>query len=490
MNRDATIFAEHAWLERGWAPNVRLTARDGHFVAIETGQMAGGGDIRVDAALPGLVNAHSHAFQRALVAQTEAPSLGPGGAGATSLRAGPVTDSFWSWRDGMYRLAARISPDALRVVARQLYAELLAGGYTSVVEFHYLFADAPDAMLQALAGAASDVGIRLVWVPVLYAYSGFGGAPPTAGQRPFVLAEEDYMAHLEAALRLEGTFFRVGAGVHSLRAASMDMTRRVADWARRHKRPMHLHIAEQPREVDDCLTWAGKRPVAWLLGEVDVDAAWCLVHATHMDADETETLARTGAVVCVCPTTEANLGDGFFSLAPWLRAGGALAIGSDSQVGTNAYEELRWLEYGQRLLTGARNVASGAVQPATGFGNAAAGDKAVADVANGNKAAADVLFSRVLRGGCQAAGLLGGRLNEPGLAVGAPADLVAFGLGDARFAGHSEHTWLSALVFSAEPPRADFVMTGGRVAVQGGACRHLPGGHATEFARIMGTLNA
>lgn len=498
-----TIFAERAWLPDGWARNVRLTVAAGRFVSVETGQAARPQDIRIDTALPGLVNAHSHAFQRALVARTEAPrgKEAPGPNDACDRAGEP--DSFWSWRDGMYRLAARISPDALRIVARQLYAELLAGGYTSVVEFHYLFADGPTghgtpggeqpsdgslpgarAMMQALADAASDVGIRLIWVPVLYAYSGFGATPPGAAQRLFVLAEKDYMAHLEEALNAEkalggeGALFRVGAGVHSLRAVTMDMTRRVADWARRHDRPMHLHIAEQPKEVEDCVAATGHRPVTWLLGKADVDASWCLVHATHMDAAETEALARTGAVVCVCPTTEANLGDGFFQLRDWLEAGGKLAIGSDSQVGTNAYEELRWLEYGQRLATGRRNVASSSC-PDRGL------------------PAADVLFDAVLRGGYQAAGLdvmsedeRGAGSPPDGLAVGALADLAAFRGDDVRFAGHAEQMLLAALVFSATPPQPDRVMTAGRWAVVRGVCTGLSAAHRTEFARIMSELHA
>jgi len=479
-----TIFAAWARLPGGWARSVRLTVAAGRFASVEPDQRPGPGDIRVDTALPGLVNAHSHAFQRALVARSEAPAQAApgefaGGDDVGSAVRSPRVDSFWSWREAMYDLAARMSPDALRVVARQLYAELLAGGYTSVVEFHYLFAAEPGepgsrrgarVMMEAVAQAARDVGIRLIWVPVLYAYSGFGDAPPGPGQRPFVLAEDDYVAHLEEAMELEGALCRVGAGVHSLRAASMDMTQRVAAWARGKGRPMHIHIAEQPAEIEACLKATGQRPVSFLLAEARPDASWCLVHATHMDALERDMLAATGAAVCVCPTTEANLGDGLFGLAPWLAARAPLAIGSDSQVGTNAYDELRWLEYGQRLASGTRNVAS----HAEGQGRGAARCRPTADV----------LFDAVLRGGHRAAGL-GGETERIGLVAGAAADLVAFRDEAARFAGHADASRLSALVFSATPPRADRVMTAGRWVLAEGACPGLAALRLSEFGSMM-----
>ncbi|MCC7330687.1 MAG: formimidoylglutamate deiminase, partial [Gammaproteobacteria bacterium] len=311
--------------------------------------------------LPGMPNVHSHAFQRALAGCTE--------------WAGPGADSFWSWRERMYALARQLAPADIEAIATWLYVEMLEAGYTSVCEFHYLhhqpdgrpYAD-PAATSRALIRAAAAAGIRLTLLPVLYQQGGFGGRPPGPAQRAFVHALPGYFALLEALRGGQGPLLRVGIALHSLRAVAPGALDEVLAWraATDPQCPVHIHVAEQPREVAECQAWSGRRPVEWLLERGVVDAHWCLVHATHMTGGEARALAQSGAVAGLCPTTEANLGDGLFPLAEFLAAGGRIGIGSDSHVSVSPVEELRWLEYGQRLATGRRNVAATAAEPHCG----------------------------------------------------------------------------------------------------------------------------
>jgi formimidoylglutamate deiminase len=296
----------------------------------------------------GIANLHSHAFQRAMAGMAERQT-DPG-------------DSFWTWRETMYRMAGRFDPDTLHAVASQLYAEMLEAGYTTVCEFHYLhhapdgrpYAD-PAAMSLALVRAARDTGIRLTLLPVLYMTGGFDGRPLGERQRRFGHDVDAFLALLGALRTDEDAALRVGCALHSLRAVPPDAMAAVLAALPRDL-PMHIHIAEQLGEVQDCLALRGARPVEWLLGNADVDARWTLVHATHLERGEVDGIARSGATVAICPTTEANLGDGLFPLRPYLDAGGAIGIGSDSQVSVSPVEELRWLEYGQRLATHHRNI--------------------------------------------------------------------------------------------------------------------------------------
>jgi len=307
--------------------------------------------INGDWRLPGLVNAHSHAFQRAMSGLTE--------------RRGPGEDSFWSWRERMYALAARFDPDSLRDVAAMLYAEMLEAGYTAVCEFHYLhhaadgrpYAD-PAAMSLALIDAAKETGIGLLLLPALYQHGGFDQRPLAVRQRRFELATDDYLALLARLREHHASEFLSGVCFHSLRAVSEASMREVLDSEIGSHGPIHLHIAEQVAEVEDCLAHRGARPVQWLLDQFPINARWNLVHATHLDDAETRALAASGACVVLCPTTEANLGDGLFPLADYCHSGGRIAIGSDSHASVSVCEELRWLEYGQRLLTQRRNVAA------------------------------------------------------------------------------------------------------------------------------------
>ena len=441
-------FAHKALLPGGWRDGVRLEAADGCWATVTAGVEPSAGDVLLDCVIPGIVNAHSHAFQRAL-------------AGHTEQRPPAGRDSFWSWRQRMYALAAAVDADALRVVARQLYAEMLQAGYTAVAEFHYLHRDGAakkgSAMRDALIAAASDTGIRLRYIPVLYERAGFESPEPTADQRRFVLTVDEYLEHVEAAA---AAGVATGAGVHSLRAVRPASVAAVAAHARRHGLPVHVHVAEQRREVNECLASYGRRPVRWLLENCDVDAQWCLVHATHVDVDESAALAASGAVVCLCPSTEANLGDGVFPLQRYLGAGGRIAIGSDSHVSINPFEELRWLEYGQRLVAEERNIAADA------GGHTGSG-----------------LFRLALEGGAAAAG------EKAGLVPGAPADLVELSRDDPMLAGHDDDSRIDALVFSGFRLPIDRVMAAGRWVVSEGRAAGADDA-AAEFADVARQLRA
>lgn len=312
--------------------------------------------------VPGIANLHSHAFQRAMAGLAERRST----AGTAPA------DSFWTWRETMYHFAARMDPDSLHAVAYQLYVEMLEAGYTTVCEFHYLhqqpggvpYAD-PAAMSLALVAAAQEAGIRLTLLPVLYMEGGFDGRALSERQRRFGLGVEAYLHLLEGLHARQGRGLRVGCALHSLRAVPAAAMAQVLG-ALPAQLPVHIHIAEQQAEVDDCLAARGARPVRWLLDHAPVDARWTLVHATHLDAGEVQGIARSGATVALCPTTEANLGDGLFPLVDYQAAGGAWGIGSDSHIMVSPVEELRWLEYGQRLASHRRNVVADPANVSTG----------------------------------------------------------------------------------------------------------------------------
>ena len=448
------ILARRAFLNSGWAEDVLITVRDGEIAEVSTGVSSPpAAALSAGIVIPGLTNAHSHAFQRAL-------------AGRTERRSGAAHDSFWTWRERMYELTARLDAGSLAAVARQAYTEMLAAGYTSVVEFHYLFRDRTgsgdgDSMFEALCQAARDSGIRLIYLPVLYERAGFDRPAPEAGQRRFAMDVDRFLAHHERAAGAASGRVTVGIGAHSLRAVSEASLGRVAVRAAASGAPLHLHLAEQRRELVDCLRACGVRPVRWLLDRFDVDERWCLVHATHVNDGETHDLAASGAVVCLCPSTEGNLGDGLFPLERFLRAGGRMAIGSDSQATIDPFEELRWLEYGQRLASESRNVAS-IEHPHVGR----------------------ELFGRALAGGAQAAGA-----SRFGLAPGAPADLVVLDADDPMLAGHGPATLLDALLFSGYRVPIERVMVHGEWKVMDG--EHVDRAPAArDFATALTGLGA
>lgn len=432
----STLWFEQACLPDGWAGRVRLTLRDGLIAAIEAGVAATPGDERHAIGLPGLPNLHSHAFQRGMAGLAEV--------------AGPAADSFWTWRDIMYRFVGRIDPTALRALAALAYVEMLEGGFTRVGEFHYLHHDPagagyadPAEMAAAIAAAAEESGIALTLLPVFYAHSGFGGASPGEAQRRFITDPAGFGRLVEASRATVATLADavVGIAPHSLRAATLDELREILPLAAGG--PVHIHVAEQEKEVADCLAWSGRRPVEWLFEHLPVGREWCLVHATHMTEAETDRLAASGAVAGLCPITEANLGDGLFPATRFAMAGGSFGIGSDSNVLIDATEELRLLEYGQRLAARGRNLVAGGEGRSTGA----------------------VLYRAALAGGARALGA------PAGLAEGAPADIVSLRADHPSLVGRGGDALIDALVFAAGRPAIDCVWRRGARLVSAGRHR-------------------
>jgi formimidoylglutamate deiminase len=434
------LFAQDALLPAGWSKDVLLTWNDaGQLTRVQVDtQPHAGTPTASGPIIPGMPNLHSHAFQRAF-------------AGLTEFR-GSGEDSFWSWRSLMYRFAAQLSPAQVEAIATWLYVEMLEAGYTSVCEFHYLHHDrdgrpyADDAELAlALLRAADRAGIGLTLLPVLYQASGFGGQPPNAGQGRFVRSTESMLRLLER-LRpaCESQRARLGLAPHSLRAVAPEALRDVLVGldAIDATAPIHIHIAEQTAEVEACLAWSGQRPVAWLLDHAPVDARWCLVHATHMDADEYRRAAASAVVAGRCPTTEANHGDGLFDFGAWRANGGRWGVGSDSHACVNVAEELLMLEYGQRLATRQRNIGADAAQPSV----------------------ATALTLAAVQGGAQASGRA-----VAGLAVGQQADFVMLDADHPALAGLGGSDMLSSHVFASHRSNAiAAAWVAGRPRVAGG----------------------
>ena len=443
------VFAGKAYLPDGWADDVRISVVDGRISAVDKGVAVAADDTEVGFVVPGLCNAHSHAFQRALAGHTEQRS--PAG-----------RDNFWTWRERMYELAGRVGAEELTAIARQVYCEMLAAGYTAVAEFHYLHRDpldpnATDTMFDAIATAARESGIRLTYVPVHYERAGFEDPEPSSQQVSFAMPVDEFLDHQARAA--ETSDVTVGIGAHSLRAVARESLQKIASVAADSFVPMHIHVAEQQREVDQCLASYGRRPVRWLLENFDVGRNWCLVHATHMDEEEVTALAASGAVAGLCPSTEANLGDGLFPLHRFLANGGRIAIGSDSHISINPFEELRWLEYGQRLASQTRNVVS------------------LRESHVGSE-----LFERALEGGAAASGQ-----EAVGIGVGTPADFLVLNDEDPMLAGHSDTTRLDALVFSGYPLPVERVMVAGEWRVID--AMHLERDTArAEFANALARL--
>jgi formimidoylglutamate deiminase len=434
------LFAEHAYLPDGWRRNVLLEwTSDGslHRVTPDLPNAPQGVARASGPVMPGMPNLHSHAFQRAM-------------AGLTEYRANP-TDSFWSWRELMYRFAARITPDDLGAIARWLYVEMLKSGYTSVCEFHYVH-HAPDGqrygnpaeLAQRVVEAARDTGIGMTMLPVLYQYSGFGAQAPRDDQRRFINTPDELLAIIDSLRRVQPELgaLRYGVAPHSLRAVSRASLRALLEGldAALPGAPVHIHIAEQTAEVNACLETEGVRPVQWLLDRFDVNARWCLVHATHIDANETVALAKSGAVAGLCLTTEANLGDGIFPAHDYLNADGVFGIGSDSHIGVDWRSELRLLEYGQRLVRRERNVLAASSQTKV----------------------ADRLFDAALKGGAHATGR-----HVSALEAGARADWIVLDADHPNLAEQQPETWLSSIVFCehGDTPVRD-VYTGGERVVE------------------------
>jgi len=449
------LFARHALLADGWRRDVLLEWDvRGDLTRVAPDASLPLGVARVDYVLPGMINLHSHAFQRAL--------------GGLAERAGDGSDSFWTWRELMYRVANRITPEQMEAVAAQLYAECLRHGYTAVCEFHYIqrapgghVYGQPAETAQRVAAAAREAGMGLTLLPVMYAYAGFGDTPLKPEQERFRTDPAQVLRIVEALEPLRGPQLEVGAAPHSLRAVSAGQLRELVQ-GMPAGRPLHIHVAEQKLEVQQCVEAVGQRPVEYLMEQTDVDARWCLVHATHLSRAEHDGLAASGAVAGLCPTTEANLGDGLFPLAPYIAAGGRFGIGSDSHVSQSPVEELRWLEYGQRLGHQRRNIA----------------------VTHAERDVGAFLWQGALAGGAQASGR---RLGL--LAPGRRADLLVLDSAHPNLDGVPPHEVLGRFLFSGNDNLVRDVLAGGHWVVQGG--RHkAQDAIAQRYKTAVRTLHA
>jgi formimidoylglutamate deiminase len=423
-----------ALLPSGWANDVLVVVADGAVAEVTAGVAPAAGDERHQIAIPGLASLHSHAFQRGM-------------AGLAELR-GDTTDTFWTWRETMYRFALEMTPDDVADVATLLYVEMLEQGFTRVGEFHYLHHDrdgSPYAnlaeMASRIAEAAGASGIGLTLLPSFYAHGSFGGAAPHPRQRRFICSVDQFAAVVAASREVVGRLpgANVGIAPHSLRAVTPDELAAIVPLA--EAGPIHIHAAEQVREVEDCLASSGRRPVEWLLEHAPVDPRWCLIHATHTTASEVAAFARTGAVAGLCPVTEASLGDGIFSAREFLDAGGRFGIGTDSNVLVGIADELRQLEYGQRLKHRERNVLSG--RPGASTGRA--------------------LFDYALAGGAQALAQ-----TTAGLKPGARADIITLDLAHPSLAGRQGDAVIDGWIFAAGSGAIDCVWAGGSKVVEGG----------------------
>lgn len=436
-NPTKALFFAHALLPDGWADDVRVEIADGVITSVAANAGSGGAESISGIALPGLPNLHSHAFQRGM-------------AGLTEIR-GATQDSFWTWRQLMYRFLDALTPDDVEAIAAFAYAEMLEAGFTAVAEFHYLHHDAqgrPYADLAELAGriaaAAGTTGIGLTLLPSFYNFSGFGGAAPLQGQRRFINDPTRFLALVETSRRAVATLddATIGIAPHSLRAVTPESLSEVV--AACSRGPIHIHVAEQVKEVSDCAAWSGQTPVAWLLDHMPVDRRWVLIHATHMTDDESARVAASGAAVGLCPLTEANLGDGIFEGRRFGAAGGTFGVGSDSNVEISAAGELKQFEYSQRLHYRIRNAVARRAGESTGR----------------------ALYQHALAGGAQAMGRAVGVL-----AVGKRADVVVLNDRHPDLASVGGDRWLDGYVFVAGKALVDGVWVGGRQVVKSG--RHL-----------------
>lgn len=452
----AVYFAAKALLPQGWAENVKLSVSgQGTITAVEVNAKADDESIRLEGfVVPGMPNLHSHAFQRAMAGLTEV--------------VGDPADSFWTWRDLMYRLVGKITPEQLETIASYLYIEMLKAGYTSVAEFHYLHHDSggktyaqPAELALRISQAAKTSGIGLTLLPVLYTHSGFGGQPASAGQSRFINQTDGYLKLYDSIVSKLAAepMQRAGLCFHSLRAVTPEQMRAVLE-SQPHPQPVHIHISEQQKEVDDCLAWSGLRPVEWLYENMPVDENWCLIHATHITGSETKLIAESGAVAGLCLTTEANLGDGIFPGQAYLHQGGNWGIGSDSHISVSVSEDLRWFEYGQRLNNRRRNLLYLANEPYVG----------------------NVLYQGALRGGKMA---LGQNIGE--LAVGGRADLLVLDGGDPFLATAQDSELLNRWIFACAANPIKDVMTGGSWVIRDG--RHAKDEEIkADFIRVLKQL--
>jgi len=451
-----TFFAPVALLPAGWSRDVAIdVADDGAIATVTPGRAADGATLLAGPVVPAMPNVHSHAFQRAL-------------AGRTGRAAPARDDSFWTWRQAMYECLDRMDADAFEAVAAQAFVEMTKAGYSAVAEFHYVhhdpagepYADPAELALRVVA-AAETAGIALTLLPVFYAHAGFGGTPPTRGQRRFVHAPQTFSQLLDRLAPMAAARgFALGVAPHSLRAVTPDELQAIVAMAPAGAR-IHIHVAEQSKEVDDCAAWSGQRPVEWLLNHAHLDARWCAIHATHVTERELKGLAASGAVAGLAPTTEADLGDGTFPCIAYVDAGGRYAIGSDANTVVDPFAELRLLEYSQRLRLRHRNL-----------------------LARGDAPVGQSMWAAAARGGAQACGRDAGAI-----VAGARADLVVLDPDEPALVGHDADTVLDAAIFGPCRRPVRDVVCGGRFIVRDG--RHpreddVLARYRTALARLGG----
>jgi formimidoylglutamate deiminase len=416
-----SLFAKQMLTAEGWRQDVRVDIENGVITAITPATI---GAAQYDLLLAGMPNIHSHAFQWAM-------------GGLTEHRSGSNNDNFWSWREVMYRFLERLTPEYIEIIAQAFYIELLKSGYTAIGEFHYLHHNAegnpydnPAELSERIISAAQNSGIHLTLLPVLYQTSNFGGVPAMAGQRRFLHSTDAFLRLMDKLSRYTSSNIILGAAPHSLRAVPAEALAEIVKLSG----PIHIHAAEQTKEVDDCLAWCGKRPVQWLLDNHDINERWCLIHSTHLSEAEILALAKSGAVAGLCPSTEANLGDGIFPAEAFLQAGGRFGIGSDSHITVNPFDELRLMEYAQRLQHRRRNVLC---------------DEAIPSVGRN-------LYHRAVTGGRQALGI-----NDR-------ADLVAIDCSAPLLQGKQGDALLNSLIFATTQPKITDVYVAGNHVIKDG----------------------
>ncbi len=452
------LFADKILLASGWATNKTLTIENGIIIRIETGK-TNATESAQGAVIPGMVNCHSHAFQRAFAGFSEQGS--------------DSQDSFWTWRAIMYKFLDQLSADNVQVIATQLYIEMLKMGYTRVAEFHYLHHQIEGknytplaTMAQAIFNAAKEAGIGLTLLPVLYQFAGFGGQTPNRGQQRFINSSEQFNRLVSACFVLSSEYNNTNVGIapHSLRAVDKKSLLNAVAYVRSldKQAPIHIHISEQQQEVDDCLNYYQQRPVQWLLENAELDRHWCLIHATHINEQERQGIIASQAIAGICPTTEANLGDGLFPITEFLREAGTFAIGSDSHISVNPIEELRWLEYGQRLSKQQRAILADIQQTSVGQN----------------------LWQRAALGGAQST-----NSNTGELAMGKQADLLVLDPKQSRLFAHKEQHLLDSMIFASQQNPVQDVMVNGTWVIKNN--QHLLQQQSADaFAELLAKLSA
>ena len=461
------LYAENILLNDGWASKQTITIEQGVITAIDGG-MIEGAEIAKGAVIPGMVNCHSHAFQRAFAGFSEQGNEGQ--------------DSFWTWRKIMYQFLAQLTVVETKNIAKQLYIEMLKMGYTRVAEFHYLHHDIDGSvysansskdmstglatMAQAIFGAAKESGIGLTLLPVLYQYSGFGEKAPSDGQKRFINSTEQFNQLVSDCFILSEQYSNTNVGIapHSLRAVDKTSLQSAVGNVRSldNQAPIHIHISEQQKEVDDCLAHFGKRPVQWLLDNVELDEHWCLIHATHINKAERKGIIAKHAIAGICPTTEANLGDGIFPTTAFLAEKGTIAIGSDSQISVNPIEELRWLEYAQRLIKKQRAILATDEQVSVGQN----------------------LWQQAAKGGAQST-----NSNTGCLAIGKQADLLVLDKNKTKLFASANQQLLDSMIFASQQNPVSDVMVNGVWQIK--AQQHVDQEQASDnFAKLLVRLSA